>query len=230
MINNETQAPEVEGFSALALRIIEQLPANLRPRARGFFVNILDTFQPESVVLRPLPNEEILLEIHMAWYRDILGIIVLPRVRLLTGIAILATIIMIMLSLFLALFALSLALIPAGILFVLVSSALVERFSYKQYRLLQTNARTVISIPQKNAWPLVDNIELHAVPKIIDTNWSPNTLWRIFQFFTGARDLYISMSGLQFVEGKAMVRDALIIPDVAADQVFELKKLVFKAG
>ena len=117
--------------------------------------------------------------------------------------------------------------LPLGILLAISLLGLFERFEYLQYRLLKTNARLIISIPQHGAWPLIDNIELKGAPSILDTNWSTSPVWRVFQFFTGARDLYISMSGLQFVEGRAKVRDALVIPDIMPEDVFELKKLVF---
>ena len=94
----------------------------------------------------------------------------------------------------------------------------------------KTNARLIISIPQHDSFPLVDNIELKGLPTVLDTNWSKSAVWRIFQFFTGARDLYISLSAYKFVEGTARVGDALVIPDVMPRDVFELKRLVFKVS
>jgi hypothetical protein len=73
----------------------------------------------------------------------------------------------------------------------------------------------------------VDNIELKGLPTVLDTNWSPNPIWRVFQFLTGARDLYISLAAYRFIEGTARVGDSLIIPDVMPIDVFELKRLVF---
>ncbi|MBK7897570.1 MAG: hypothetical protein IPJ90_22355 [Anaerolineaceae bacterium] len=73
----------------------------------------------------------------------------------------------------------------------------------------------------------MDNIELKGLPQVVDTNWSRNPIWRVFQFFTGARDLYLSLAAYRFVEGTARVGDALIIPDVMPDQVFALKRLIF---
>lgn len=189
--------------------------------------NLRDTFMPEDVELRRIPGEETQLEIRMAWYRDLVGHVFFHYfytsilvMLLLCGVIALAA--------FWYRFDYFYALLPLGLYLAFFILGLLERLEYTQWRLLKTNSRLVISIPQHGAWPLVDNIELKGTPAIIDTNWSPNALWRVFQFFTGARDLYISMSGLQFVEGKAKVRDALIIPDIMPDDVFELKKLVFK--
>ncbi|MCA9921766.1 MAG: hypothetical protein KC419_15875 [Anaerolineales bacterium] len=190
-------------------------------------LNLNDTFQPEDVYARLIPGEEKQIEIRLAWYRDILGHLVLYRFRLLLLITIMASLVILIFS-FLLPFTWVYTLIPIGVLFAIIILGGLERFDYLQYRLLKTNARLIISIPQHGAWPLVDNIELKGAPSILDTNWSPNPIWRVFQFITGARDLYISMSGLQFVEGRAKVRDALIIPDIMPEDVFELKKLVFQ--
>jgi len=210
---------EISGTRRLLQRIWQQVPERLR-------LNLNDTFQPENIYARMIPGEEEQLQIRMAWYRDILGRIVLHHFRTVLLVTILAALIIVAVS-FIVTFSISYALIPFGMLLVLYLLGSLERFEYLQYRLLKTNARLIISIPQHGAWPLVDNIEIKGAPNILDTNWSPNPMWRIFQFFTGARDLYISMSGLQFTEGRAKVKDALIIPDIMPEDVFELKKLVF---
>ena len=211
---------EPSRFRLLTRRLWRQLPERLR-------LNLNDTFQPEDIYARLIPGEEEQLEIRMAWYRDILGYIVLHHFRVVLLLTIIIALIVVALS-FIVTYSIIYALVPLGIMLILLLIGGLERFEYLQYRLLKTNARLIISIPQHGAWPLVDNIELKGAPNILDTNWSPNPLWRIFQFFTGARDLYISMSGLQFAEGKAKVKDALIIPDIMPEDVFELKKLVFK--
>ena len=219
-MSGQDHSQEPRGFRFLMQRLWMQLPERLR-------LNLNDTFQPEDIYARLIPGEEEQLEIRMAWYRDILGHIVLHHYRAMLLVTLIAALIVITIS-FLVTFSIIYGLVPIGILFVLSVIGGLERFEYLQYRLLKTNARLIISIPQHGAWPLVDNIEIKGAPNILDTNWSPNPLWRIFQFFTGARDLYISMSGLQFAEGKAKVKDALIIPDIMPEDVFELKKLVFK--
>ncbi len=218
-MSSHDHSQETSGFRRLSQRIWQQVPERLR-------LNFSDTFQPENIYARLIPGEEKQIEIRMAWYRDILGHIMVHHFRVTLLITILSALIIVAFS-FLAAFPIAYALIPFGVLIALTIIGSLERFEYLQYRLLKTNARLIISIPQHGAWPLVDNIELKGAPSILDTNWSPNPMWRIFQFFTGSRDLYISMSGLQFAEGRAKVKDALIIPDIMPEDVFELKKLVF---
>ena len=201
----------------------KRLPENFR-------WNIEDTFLPEDIAERLLPGEEPQLEIRMAGYRDILGHIVfsyfvwLMAVTLVISIGTAVSLIRDGFALRTASFY---ALFPFGLLILLVFIAIQERIEYRQWRLLKTNARFIISIPQPGSRILVDNIELKGMPSVIDTNWSRNPVWRVFQFFTGARDLYISLAAYRFVEGTARVGDALIIPDVMPKDVFELRKLVF---
>ena len=218
-MSSHDHSQENSGFRRLSQRIWQRLPERLR-------LNFNDTFQPENIYARLIPGEEKQIEIRMAWYRDILGHIVLRHYRVMLLVTILSALIIVTIS-FIVTFQIAYALIPFGVLIALTILGSLERFEYLQYRLLKTNARLIISIPQHGAWPLVDNIELKGAPNILDTNWSPNPMWRLFQFFTGSRDLYISMSGLQFAEGRAKVKDALIIPDIMPEDVFELKKLVF---
>jgi hypothetical protein len=192
--------------------------------------NIEDTFLPEDIAERLLPREEPQLEIRLAGYRDILGHIVFGFFIWVLGITIAAavgTAVYLIRDGANMTRALLYGLVPFGALIILVIVAIRERIEYSQWRLLKTNARFIISIPQPGSRFLVDNIELKGMPSVIDTNWSRNPIWRVFQFFTGARDLYISLAAYRFVEGTARVGDALIIPDVMPHDVFELRKLVF---
>ena len=193
----------------------------------GFRWNIEDTFQPEDIAERLLPKEEPQLEIRLAWYRDIIGIIVFDYFRWIFSLTMLITAVVVLFA-YLRGYNLILGAIPILILIGVVIIGIRERIEYNQWRLLKTNARFIISIPQHNSFPLVDNIELKGLPTVLDTNWSKNPFWRIFQFFTGARDLHISLAAYQFAEGTARVRDALIIPDVMPKHVYELRKLVFR--
>jgi hypothetical protein len=197
----------------------ERLPENFRWQLE-------DTFQPEDIAERLLPYEEPQLEIRLAWYRDILGILVFHNFRLLLGVTVIVALILLFVSFTLA-FSFLWALLPFALLIMLVVAAFRKRVEYLQWRLLKTNARLIISIPQHGSFPLVDNIELKGVPTVVDTNWSKSPMWRVFQFFTGARDLYLSLAAYRFVEGTARVGDALVIPDVMPRDIFELKKLVF---
>lgn len=192
--------------------------------------NIEDTFLPEDIAERLLPGEEPQLEIRLAAYRDILGHIVFNHLSWVLGVTLIiaiGTAVVLLQSGFVLRTALLLGLVPFGGLIVIIVIALQERIEYAQWRLLKTNARFIISIPQPGSRILVDNIELKGMPSVIDTNWSRNPVWRVFQFFTGARDLYISLAAYKFIEGTARVGDALIIPDVMPNDVFELRKLVF---
>lgn len=209
------------GLTGLLGSYWRRLPQNFR-------WNIEDTFQPEDLEERLLPNEEPQLEIRMAWYRDIVGGIVFHYFNYVLGVTLLLMAGLLLFTLITDRFAWYFALIiPAALLIALVIYATLERIEYRQWRLLKTNARLIISIPQPGSLFLVDNIELKGLPQVVDTNWSRNPVWRVFQFLTGARDLYLSLAAYRFVEGTARVGDALVIPDVMPDQVFALKRLIF---
>ncbi|WP_420627728.1 hypothetical protein [Candidatus Leptofilum sp.] len=208
------------GFTGLLGSYWRRLPRNFR-------WNIEDTFQPEDLEERLLPNEEPQLEIRLAWYRDLVGGIVFHYFNYVLGITLLLVAGIMLYALLTGTFSLYWAFLPFVLLLVLIVYAIMERIEYRQWRLLKTNARLIISIPQPGSLFLVDNIELKGLPQVVDTNWSRNPVWRIFQFFTGARDLYLSLAAYRFVEGTARVGDALIIPDVMPDQVFALKRIIF---
>ncbi len=208
------------GFLGLLNSYWHRLPRNFR-------WNIEDTFQPEALEERLLPNEEPQLEIRMAWYRDIIGEIVFHYFNYLLGVTLLLTSGLLLYSVFDPVFSPYFATIPLALLVLLIGYGILERIEYRQWRLLKTNARLIISVPQPGSHFLVDNIELKGLPQVVDTNWSRNPVWRVFQFITGARDLYLSLAAYRFVEGTARVGDALIIPDVMPDDVFALKRLIF---
>ncbi|MBK8901224.1 MAG: hypothetical protein IPM53_08580 [Anaerolineaceae bacterium] len=208
------------GFTGLIGSYWRRLPQHIR-------WNIEDTFQPEDLEERLLPNEEPQLEIRLAWYRDIVGWLVFDHFNIVLGITLLLVVGLLIYVLVTAAFAWYFALTPFALLLVLVGYAIMERIEYNQWRLLKTNARLIISLPQPGTLFLVDNIELKGLPQVVDTNWSRNPVWRVFQFVTGARDLYLSLAAYRFVEGTARVGDALIIPDVMPDQIFALKRLIF---
>jgi hypothetical protein len=208
------------GFLGLLGSYWRRLPQNFR-------WNIENTFQPEDLEERLLPNEEPQLEIRLAWYRDIIGGIVFHRFNYVLGVTLLLVVGLLLFAIITGTFAWYFALSPFALLLVIVVYAVMERIEYRQWRLLKTNARLIISIPQPGSIFLVDNIELKGLPQVVDTNWSRNPVWRVFQFITGARDLYLSLAAYRFVEGTARVGDALVIPDVMPDQVFALKRLIF---
>lgn len=194
---------------------------------QNFRWNIEDTFQPEALEERLLPNEEPQLEIRLAWYRDITSIIVFDYFNYVLGVTLLFVVGLLIYAISSDAFHWYWAFTPFALLLVAIGYAILERIEYRQWRLLKTNARLIISIPQPGSFFLVDNIELKGLPQVVDTNWSKNPVWRVFQFFTGARDLYLSLAAYRFVEGTARVGDALIIPDVMPDQVYALKRIIF---
>lgn len=217
--HNRHQELETDAFWGQLSDLWSRLPEELRR-------NLENNFLPENPMERPIPGEEIQLEIRLAWYRDIFGHFFFHHFWLLLGITIVLTVITGIIALIYQ-FTWAIILLPIALLFLFGLYSFQERIEFMQYRLVKTNARLVISLPQPGAWPFVDNIELKGLPTVLDTNWSPQPIWRLFQTLTGARDLYISMSGYQFVEGSAKVKDSLRIPDVMADDAFQLKRLIF---
>jgi hypothetical protein len=219
-MNRQGRRVEGTGFMGLVGAYWRRLPEHLR-------WNIEDTFQPENLEERLLPNEEPQLEIRLAWYRDIVGRLIFDHFRKILGATLVIVVILLIVMVATAAFKWYFAFTPFVLLLALAGYAVKERIEYNQWRLLKTNARLIISIPQPGSLFLVDNIELKGLPQVVDTNWSKSPLWRLFQFFTGARDLYLSLAAYRFVEGTARVGDALIIPDVMPDQVFALRRLIF---
>ena len=213
------QELETDAFWGQLSDLWNRLPYDVR---RNIEVN----FFPENPMERPIPGEEVQLEIRPAWYRDILGHIFFHNTWQLLTVAVILTIVIAILA-YLFQFFPYISALPSVLFLLMGLYSIRERIEFMQYRLVKTNARLIISLPQHGGWPFVDNIEIKGLPTVLDTNWSKNPIWRVFQVFTGARDLYISMAGYQFVEGSAKVRDALSIPDVMPDDAIYLKRLVF---
>ncbi len=201
-----------------------------RKLPEGFRWNLEDSFQPESIEERLLPGEEPLLVIRIAWYRDIIARIVFRYLLALIILTIFASALVYMRTRTDAHLEWFWATIPIVIFLFLLITAVIQRIRFLQWRILKTNARLIISIPQPGTAFLIDNIELKGLPAVIDPNWSRNPVLRVFQFFTGARDMYISLTAYKFVEGTARVGDALIVPDVMPDEFFEFKRIIFKPG
>ena len=211
-----------EGIFGQLNGLWQRLPRNIR-------LNLENNFLPENPLDRPMPGEEVQLEIHIAYYRDLVSHFVLDYFYQVLSIFGIVGLLILGIALLTGITPL-LALIPVIGFFALFSYAIYERVEYTQWRLVKTNARLVISLPQHNSWPLVDNIELKGMPNVVDTNWSKNPLWRLFQAVTGARDVHISLVGYQFQEGSARVVGALVIPDVMPEDVYDLKRQIFRAG
>lgn len=188
--------------------------------------HIEDSFQPEDIAERLLPNEEPVLQIGLAWYRAFPASVIFRYFGAFIILTIVSTIILLILAFF-GILGYIFSVFPLLILITIIIMSAQQYITYSQWRVLKTNKRLIISLPQPSGFPLVDNIELKGVPTVVDTNWSRNPVWRFFQFFTGARDMYISMVAYKFNESTARVGDALIIPDVTLRDVLEFKKVVF---
>lgn len=189
--------------------------------------HIQHIFVPDNPESGLFEGEELELEIHLAWYRNITAELVYRYPIILLVLAIALSAICGMLAINFGYEWYWPAVAPFAGLIAMAFYALYERFDYLQWRLVKTNKRIILSMPQPDAWYLVDNIELNGNPKVIDTNWSDNQVWRAFQMMTGARDLYISIVGFQFVEGSSKVKDALLMPDVLLEDAEKLKALVY---
>ncbi len=188
--------------------------------------HIEDSFQPEDISERLLPGETPILQIGLAWYRAFPANIIFRYFTLLIVLTIVSTAVLLLLG-YLQILSYWFALVPIVTVVSLISGSARQYIVYNQWRVLKTNKRLIISLPQPKGFPLIDNIEIKGMPTVIDTNWSRNPGWRVFQFFTGARDMYISMVAYKFNEDTARVGDALIIPDVTLRDVLEFKKVVF---
>ncbi len=188
----------------------------LRPLADALTAYIL----PSPKLLR---GEEIQIEIHQAPYRNSV-----PRgiarnwwlILIFTGILMLL-IHYLTHSTVMSFFAVLLPLL-------LFLWAIEEILHFKQWRLYITNRRTIIYVPDPRGWLLVDNVRLQAGKiQVIDTSFSPNPWWGLFQTWTGARDLIISLSGYEFKPNTAEVKGGLIFPDVMPQDITALEEIVF---
>lgn len=188
--------------------------------------HIEDSFQPEDISERLLPGETPILQIGLAWYRAFPANIIFRYLTLLIVLTVVSTAVLLLLG-YLQILSYWFALVPIVAVVSIISGSARQYIVYNQWRVLKTNKRLIISLPQPKGFPLIDNIEIKGMPTVIDTNWSRNPGWRVFQFFTGARDMYISMVAYKFNEDTARVGDALIIPDVTLRDVLEFKKVVF---
>lgn len=228
----EPAKPKTEAASPLAL------PGAVREAARvksaSQLDSVVDTFA-SRVLPRPklLRNEEILLEIHQAWYRYAVPAFIL---RNWWAILILTGIVMLVLNFVtrgntpnasnpLTLFIIILVLLVPILLFVWAFEDLLH---YNQWRLFVTNRRTILYVPDPRSWLLLDSVRLQAGKiQVIDTSFSSNLWWGLFQSWFSARDLVISLSGYEFKPHTAEVKGGLIFPDVTLEDIMKLEEIVF---
>jgi hypothetical protein len=213
-----------------------EAPSLNRPRSNpvgsfwGWLIpaHIQHIFIPLSADEQLLPGETVQLEIHLAWYRNIMAVLIYGYWPALLVTAGALSVIGWLVAPSFGVEHVLAAQLPFYTLIGMAIYGLYERFQYLQWRLIKTNNRIIISKPQPDAWYLVDNIDINSMPKVVDANWAPPGMRRLFQMATGARDLYISLSGLQFEHGSAIVKDAIVIPDVLEEDARKLKEMVFK--
>jgi hypothetical protein len=187
--------------------------------------------QAYSTYLLPKPqllrDEVIQLEIRQAWYRHVVPgsilrywwLVMLLTVALMAAVGYWAS--QSGTSPFLALIVLLISL-------AILIWAIQETLCYNQWRLLITNRRTIIFMPDPRAWLRVDNIRLQAGKiQVVDVNFSSSWWWGIFQSLTGGRDLVISLSGYEFKPNSAEIKGGLVFPDVMPEDVAKLEEIVF---
>ncbi|MCA9886207.1 MAG: hypothetical protein KC708_24715, partial [Anaerolineae bacterium] len=110
--------------------------------------------QPEILGVNLLPGEEVQIEIRLAWYRDILSRLIFGRLTWILLLVVVSSAI-----LFFVTGNAYTVLIPLGLLLLGMAEASREFIEYQQWRMIKTNKRLIISLPQPGSWPLVDNIE-----------------------------------------------------------------------
>lgn len=184
-----------------------------------------DVVLPETVESILYDGESVKLVVYQAWYRNASAFLFYNYGLIVLLFTILLSLIIGILDFDLGIFIDRTAnmLIPPLIALVWLVYGIYENFQYLKTRLIVTDRRIVFAQPQQDNWFLTDNIELIGKPKVIDANWSNQQSRRVLQIFTGARDLAISLQGLQFSKGKVV--DALVIQDVELEQIRELKKI-----
>lgn len=203
-------------------RLTENIWLNILPE------NVHDIFLPQDINKELNDGEVVQMVLYQAWYRNF-SVFVLFNYPLPILLALFAS------TLAIAIFEVDIGLfedqiwnliVPIVLFLIWGIYAVYENFRYLQWRLVLTNNRLIFATPQRDAWYLSDNIEMNGKPKIIDTNWTDSQALRLLQMVTSSRDLAISLAGLQFVQGTAKVKDALVMPDVNLAKVEELKRMI----
>lgn len=221
---------DVEAPSAAVPSIAETTAlAQSRFWARLFPPRLHDIVLPHGVDDQLNPNEEILLIVYQAWYKNFSAILFFNYYQFIVIGGLLLTSLIAYFQLDLGFFPnwlWNLAL-PWVLILGWLAYAVFENLQYLKWRLVITNSRIIFATPQRDAWYLSDTIQLNGKPKVVDANWSDKDIGRLMQMVTGSRDVFISLLGLQFVEGTAKVKDALVMPDVEMEKIERLKRIVF---
>lgn len=100
--------------------------------------------------------------------------------------------------------------------------------AYQQWKFIITDKRIIITTPDPDRKWFADSLYLKSdTLKVLDTNYSTDPIWVIFQTIHGSRDVMLSASAYAFMENGAKVRDALRFPDMMPEDIKELEKLIF---
>ncbi len=207
------------------------VPKELQRGLRGLFYRIRAGFLPE---VHRFEGEEDRLIIRMAPYRRTVPLIGL---KVSGGMAILALILGVVELLFvdgswvvgsiqvtLGL----LALILAGLALSVAVKFAQDLLIYAQWEFILTNRRIILITPDPDRVGYADAIYLKGGKiQVLDTNWSKNPFWGLFQAVYGSRDVVLSMSGYEFAEQGARVKGGLRFPDVMPEDIIKLEELIF---
>ncbi len=99
---------------------------------------------------------------------------------------------------------------------------------YEQWQFILTDKRIILITPDPDRRGFADVIYLkQGKIQVLDTNWSGNAFWGLFQAVKGSRDVMLSMSGYEFQEQGAKVKGGLRFPDVMPDNIRRLEALIF---
>lgn len=110
----------------------------------------------------------------------------------------------------------------------LILEATQEWLNYNQWQFIVTNKRFILITPHPQRRGFADVIYLKGGKiQVLDTNFSKNPLWGLFQMIQGTRDVMLSMSGYEFQETGAQVKGGLRFPDVSSEDIRRLEELIF---
>lgn len=172
-----------------------------------------------------LDGEKVLLEIRQAYYRN-----KVPSTILKFWWLVLAATAAVGLLLFHLTASWAVAALVILLPLLIFAWALTEQLHFHQWRLIITDKRTIIYMPDPDSWWRVDHVRMGGPKKIavVDANFSRSAWWGIFQTITGARDLVISISGYAFKANRAEVQGGLTFPDVMPQDIRKLEEIIFK--
>jgi len=195
-------------------------------RVWQFFQRILTPFL-ESIIPKPhyLEGEEVQQVIGMAGYRA-----KMPKILGVAGALILIPGLVLLGSASLAhkettqLLASTVVVVALFLIF----EAAQEWLNYNQWQFIVTNKRFILITPHPQRRGFADVIYLKGGKiQVLDTNFSKNPLWGLFQMIQGTRDVMLSMSGYEFQETGAQVKGGLRFPDVKPEDIRRLEELIF---